>query len=278
MSALRVALMLVLSLLAPLVLATGAGTVQQARTPDWNAYIEQSGVADVLQQADYLIQQEIRNLQNAPLDLSPTHLQLITRELEQRLGPEQLQRDMVARLQRDFPVAQQAQLDAIVRSGNLQQLQVLQQRLADPEVRKAVRAYRYRLMQEIPDQQRLSLLASLDQELQQTALETDLKVEIRKQLLATVTALKSREVYSEGMLDKQLQAYRQSVAGEISVNALYAYLYLLKRTPSDSVQDLVDAINRPAFDSFMTLCRQSLQDSFRVARQQLEQSTRVAGN
>jgi hypothetical protein len=100
---------------------------------------------------------------------------------------------------------------------------------------------------------------------------------LRKQLLAAVTATKGSEVFPEELLEKQIQPYRETVQGEISVNALYAYLYLLKRTPSASVQELVDAIDRPAFEIFMEICQQALQDSFRAARVQMQQTTQVAG-
>jgi hypothetical protein len=80
------------------------------------------------------------------------------------------------------------------------------------------------------------------------------------------------------MLETQLQDYRATVEGEISQNALFAYLYLLKRTPSSTVRDLVVSLDQPAFDAFMALCLEAVQDSFRDARERIQDDVQLAGN
>jgi len=70
----------------------------------------------------------------------------------------------------------------------------------------------------------------------------------------------------------------QSKEGEISENALFAYLYLLKRTPSSKVRNLLVSLDEPAFERFMALCLDAMQDSFREARQRINENVRLAGN
>ena len=103
-------------------------------------------------------------------------------------------------------------------------------------------------------------------------------MELRKQLLATVSHVKASETFSEAMLERQLQSYRATVEGEISENALFAYLYLLKRTPSSTVKELMVSLDQPAFDAFMELCRQSVLESFREARAEIQEDVQLAGN
>lgn len=265
----------------PVIIGLGlllAGPLLAQPDVEWDQVIESAGVGVVLDQANDLIEQEIRNLEKAPLGFTADQLLNIRNQFRQQLGSEQLKRDIVTRLQRDFSPQQQAELQAVLASGKLQQLQSLQQQLDDARVRRAVRSYRLKIMEKAPNQQRLLLLATLDQQLQQSALETELKVELRKQLLATVSHLKASESFSENMLETQLQDYRATVEGEISQNALFAYLYLLKRTPSSTVRDLVVSLDQPAFDAFMALCLEAVQDSFRDARERIQDDVQLAGN
>ncbi|MEE2730335.1 MAG: hypothetical protein VYA55_05900 [Pseudomonadota bacterium] len=251
---------------------------QESSPQAWERLIVTSGVGQVLEQTNSLIEQEITNLEKAPLGFSAQQLETMRNQLRQQLGSEQLKRNIIARLEEDFSSQQMGELQSVLASNQLHQLQQLQQQLSDANVRRAVRAYRLKVMDGSPNQQRLELLSALDQQLQQSALETELKVELRKQLLATVSHVKASETFSETMLENQLQQYRSTVEGEISENALFAYLYLLKRTPSSTVRELVVSLDQPAFDAFMALCLQSVQDSFRDARAQIEDDVQLAGN
>lgn len=271
-------LLLNLLLLAPVESAQADPAVQGPSPAAWERLIDSSGVGQVLEQTNDLIEQEISNLEKAPLGFSAMQLETMRNQLRQRLGSEQLKQDILARLEQDFTEQQFAELQAVLASKKLHQLQMLQQQLDDADVRRAVRAYRVKVRDANPNQQRLKLLASLDQQLQQSALETELKVELRKQLLATVSHVKASETFSEAMLERQLQSYRATVEGEISENALFAYLYLLKRTPSSTVKELMVSLDQPAFDAFMELCRQSVLESFREARAEIQEDVQLAGN
>ena len=271
-------LLLNLLLLAPVESAQADPAVQGPSPAAWERLIDSSGVGQVLEQTNDLIEQEISNLEKAPLGFSAMQLETMRNQLRQRLGSEQLKQDILARLEQDFTEQQFAELQAVLASNKLHQLQMLQQQLDDADVRRAVRAYRVKVRDANPNQQRLKLLASLDQQLQQSALETELKVELRKQLLATVSHVKASETFSEAMLERQLQSYRATVEGEISENALFAYLYLLKRTPSSTVKELMVSLDQPAFDAFMELCRQSVLESFREARAEIQEDVQLAGN
>lgn len=272
------ALALLLSLGQVSARAEAQGAAAQNAPVEWGRYIESAGVGVVLDQANDLIEQEIRNLEKAPLGFTPQQLTTMRDQLRTRLGSERLKRDIEKRLQQDYSPEQLQQLSAVLESHGLQQLQQLQLQLEDAKVRQAMRSYRVKVQEQTPNEARLQLLASLDQQLQQSALETELKVELRKQLLATVSHLKTSESFPEELLDRQLEEYRATVEGEISENALFAYLYLLKRTPSHRVRDLVITLDEPAFDEFMALCREAVQASFRDAREQIAEKVRLAGN
>lgn len=244
---------------------------------DWQQMMQASGVSEVLDQANLLIDQEIRNLEKAPLGFSNEELKHMSDSFRSRLGTEKLKQDIATRLQTELSEQQTQQLQSILRSNELQTLNQLQEQLTDAEVRKAMRSYRLKVKENAPNSKRMALLSSLDEVLQQSSMETELKVELRKQLLAIVSHLKTKQIFSEDMLDAQLQDYRKEVEGEISENALYAYLYLLKRTPSSKVRDLLVSLGDPAFNQFMEICLQAMQDSFSQARQQLQQDMRLAG-
>lgn len=272
------ALALLLSLGQVSARAEAQGAAAQNAPVEWGRYIESAGVSVVLDQANDLIEQEIRNLEKAPLGFTPQQLTTMRDQLRKRLGSERLKHDIEKRLQQDYSPEQLQQLSAVLESHSLQQLQQMQLQLEDAKVRQAMRSYRVKVQEQTPNEARLQLLASLDQQLQQSALETELKVELRKQLLATVSHLKTSESFPEELLDRQLEEYRATVEGEISENALFAYLYLLKRTPSHRVRDLVTTLDEPAFDEFMALCREAVQASFRDAREQIAEKVRLAGN
>ncbi|MEN8667792.1 MAG: hypothetical protein ABF318_01625, partial [Ketobacter sp.] len=122
-----------------------AAGAQQTAPAEWEHFIESAGVALVLDQANDLIEQEIRNLEKAPLGFTPQQLVTLRNQFRQQLGPEQLKQDIVRRLQRDFSPQQRAELQAVLASSKLQQLQTLQQQLDDASVRRAVRAYRLKV-------------------------------------------------------------------------------------------------------------------------------------
>ena len=250
----------------------------EAALPDrqWQQLLDAAGVSAVLAQADLLIQQEIANLEKAPLGFSAQELQNLQQQLLNRLGPEQLQADMVARLQQQLTSQQQQDLQRLLQSPRTRFLHTLQAQLDDAAVREAMRSYRVQVKERAPNEHRIELIAELDASLQQSALETELKVELRKQLLAMVTQMKTDETFSEALLDQQLADYRRDLESSISHNALHAYLYLLKRTPSPQVEALIDTYNQPAYEQFMALCHSTLLASFRSAREQMLQDLRVA--
>lgn len=245
---------------------------------DWDQMMSASGVSEVLEQANVLIDQEIRNLEKAPLGFSTEDLQQMNQTFRERLGSERLKQDIMERLETELSSQEAQRLKSVLRSRELQKLNELQGQLADAQVRKEMRSYRVKIKENSPNLSRMELLGALDDTLQQSSMETELKVELRKQLLATVSHIKTNEVFSEDMLDAQLQDYRKEVEGEISENALHAYLYLLKRTPSSQVRDLLVTLDEPAFNEFMRICMEAMQASFLEARQQLQNELRIAGN
>lgn len=244
---------------------------------NWDQVLRVSGVSEVLEQANVLIDQEIKNLENTPLGFDTQDLLSLQESFREQLGSEQLRQAIVADLRRQFSPAEIRQLQSILRSKELQQLQNLQARLENAEVRKAIRSYRVKIRETAPNASRLELLSSLDDLLRQSSMETALKVQLRKQLLATVSQMKTKQVFTEEMLDQQLEDYRQEVEAKISENALHAYLYLLKRTPSSRVRDLLVSLDAPVFDAYMDICLRAMEASFLKARQQLQDQMQLAG-
>ncbi len=243
---------------------------------NWDQVLQVSGVDEVLQQANFLIDQEIRNLEKTPLGFDSNDLLTLQQSFREQLGSEQLKQAIVADLQRQFSASDIRQLQSILRSKELQQLQQLQARLEKAEVRKAIRSYKVKIRETAPSSNRLELLASLDELLRQSSMETALKVQLRKQLLATVSQMKTKQVFTEEMLDEQLMDYRQEVEAKISENALHAYLYLLKRTPSSRVRDLLVSLDEPVFDAYMDICLRAMEASFLKARQRLQDKMQLA--
>ena len=78
----------------------------------------------------------------------------------------------------------------------------------------------------MPRGTRVDMVVQLDDNLQQSDIETDLKVELRKSLLTSVSWVKSNEVLQEATLDKELAGYKRRVGDEIDSKALIFYLYL----------------------------------------------------
>lgn len=243
----------------------------------WQTLLDVAGVSTVLAQTDLLINQEVANLQKTPLGFNATELQALRQQLLDYLAPEQLQADIIARLQQRFDPQQQQSLQALLQSPRTRFLHTLQAQLDDAVVREAMRSYKVQVNEKAPNNHRVQLVSQLNDSLQHTALETELKVELRKQLLALVTELKTDETFSESQIDAQLQQYRRDVEDSISRNAVYAYLYLFKRTPSPDVQALITTYHDPVYLQFMALCQESLQTSFRNARQRMLQDSRLAG-
>lgn len=243
----------------------------------WQALLDVAGVSTVLAQTDLLINQEVANLEKTPLGFSAVELQRLRQQLLDHLAPEQLQADIIARLQQDFDPQQRQNLQTLLQSPRTRFLHTLQAQLNDDAVREAMRSYKVQVTEKAPNHHRLQLITKLNDSLQHSALETELKVELRKQLLALVAQLKTDETFSESQIDAQLESYRRDVEDSISRNAVYAYLYLFKRTPSPDVQALITTYHDPVYLQFMSLCQESLQTSFRNARQRMLQDSRVAG-
>ncbi len=261
-------------------LTTGGIIVNRALaqpSDDWDVYFEATGINEILAQSDFLIEQEVRNLSKTPLGFSSNQLQRIGENFRQRLSPQRLKADMVTRLNQSFSLEDKHSLSQLLDTAFLKQLQSLEIALQNENVRQSMRAYQMKLKTSSPNVARIELLAALDDSLQQSSLETELKVELRKQLLAVVSKIKSDETISEHLLDQQMSEYRTNVEGEISENALHAYLYLLKQIPSSQLRDWLSALNDPVYGQFMAVCQDSLRASFRHARQEMLSDSRVAG-
>ncbi len=243
---------------------------------DWPLLLDGSGVSGILAQTNDLIGQEMANLEKAPLGFTPQELSTLQQQFRARLGSDSLRQDVIARLQQQLDPEQARQLQQLLQSPRMKFLSTLQAQLNDDAVRQSLRTYRVQVRETTPNSGRLQLLTTLDDTRRLTALETALKVEMRKQMLVTVTQVKLQENVPEPLLDAQLQQYRQEVAQQLSRTALDTHLYLFKRTPSAQVQALISTLDQPAFEQFMAICQSAIQDAFRDARADLARDLRLA--
>lgn len=248
------------------------------RAMNWQRTFYLSGVDDVLDQANDLIEQEVKNLAKTPLGFSDEQLASLNAQFQAQLGAEPLKQAMIAQLQQHFSPQDLMQLEHLLSSEDMQLLQQMQDHLKDAEVRREMRSYKLRVKENAPRSRRMGLLVSLDEHLQQSALETRLKVELRKQLLVMVSQMKTQQTFPEDLLNEQLIPYQESVQSEISENALYAYLFLLKHTPSQDLKAMLSDLQQPLFERYMAACLLALEHSFLEARQQMDNSVRLAAD
>lgn len=275
---------LVCALLMPI--ATSSQAYDQGSQPppttaynsQWEPYFAATGVSAILTEFHHLIAQEIDNLSHIPMGLTTAELTQIRARFMAELHPRQLKANMSQALKQQLSLQEQSELAQVLEAKFLRQLQRLEAELAQTEVRRAMRSYQWTLKNRTPLPARVALLDDLNVSLGQSALEAELKVELRKHLLAVIATIKGGEVVPEGLLDQQLANYRDEVALQISDNARAAYLYLLKQVPSSELRNWVSVLNEPVYSRFMTICQQTLSESFRYARRELVAEARLVMN
>lgn len=255
-----------------------SGVVSAAQKEvDWGQLLAASGVSEVLDQANILIEQELKNLERAPVELSSQEMSKVMGQFHKQLNSDKLKKDVIVQLQQSLSQDNVQQVQNLLQSPELQQILLVQSSVNSKKIRKSMRNYLIKMKKKPLNIKRLELVSGLDESLQQSALESELKVELRKQLLATVTQLKVNDTISEDMLDQELTGYRERVEKDTSQNAKNAYLFLLKNTPSKDIKVLHEELSHPAFYHFMAVCVQAVRESFHAARQDFRASLQLAG-
>lgn len=228
--------------------------------------LHESGIVELLRQLPNLIDQEMANLKATPVPFSDEELIKIRFELERRLAVTELKKHLRDKLQAALSEESLRQVQALLQSQTVEQFKRLQIAMQDESIQYDIRAYKAKVKGDAPRGGRVELMETLNKALYQRRIETDLKVELRKNLLASVSWIKSNELINEAMLEKELAQYRERVLQQIDSDARIYFLYMFKRTPSNELKDLIAAYGAPEFKLFMATCNQALVEAFRTAR------------
>lgn len=240
--------------------------------------LKQAGVMALLYQLPDWIDQEIQNLEATAVPFETKELEFVREDLEANFSALTLKQKLMERLSKDFNIDELRKVHHLYRQPEIKKFHSLQEGTQSEYIRADIRSYKAKLKNANPRGSRVEMVAKLDNNLKQSDLETNLKVELRKSLLMSVSWIKSQEKLNENMLDRALVSYRQRVGDEIDRNALIFYLYLFKRTPSNQLESLVSVFSEPEFVKFMGVCEDVMLSSIREARQQIPENMNLANN
>jgi hypothetical protein len=228
--------------------------------------LHESGVHSLLRQVTVFIDQELRNLEASSMPFTAEELATLRSDLESRFAVAELRRHVSERLFVGLDGQALAQLRDLLVKPEAERFRALQDAMDSDDIRADIRDYRLMMRDRQPKGERVELLDTLNQTLRYTALEIELKVELRKSLLANASWLRSRERIQEAVLERELASYRQRVAEQTELDARLYFLFMFKHTPSDQLKSLVSLFEHPLFAHFMAECQQGMQEVFRQAR------------
>lgn len=238
-----------------------------------------TGVLEQIAAVSGLMDAELRNLQASPLFPA----QEITQISELMIGvrEDRLYQQIQDAIEQQFSAEELAALQVLSQRPEIRFLQEEESALQESAVQKMPlreqwRLYRLRMKEEQPASTRVEQMQALDQARYNTQFETALKVSLRKNLLAAVAVVKTRQALSDAALDKELSEYRDKLANELREQARITYLFLFRKTPTEAVQATIGLFQDPLYARLMGVCEQALERSFRMAREKSEESLRVA--
>lgn len=240
--------------------------------------LKQAGVMELLYQIPKWIDQELQNLEATPVPFDQQELAFIREDLESNFAASTLKQSLMAALANDFTLEELRRLRQLFKKPEVKKFHHLQEGTESEYIQADIRSYKAKLKNTNPRGARVDMVVQLDDNLKQSDMEADLKVELRKSLLTSVSWVKSNEVLEESILEKELASYRQRVGEEIDHKALIFYLYLFKRTPSNQLNQVVASFGEPEFRKFMGVCHQVMLSSIRQGRQQILENMSLAGN
>lgn len=240
--------------------------------------LKSAGVLELIQQMPGWVEQEMSNLQATPVPFDGKELQAVRKDLEISFSAPSMKDKLVAKLSDQFTLEELRAIYSLFKKPDVKRFQDLQDGTENDYIKADIRSYKAKLKSTNPRGSRVEMVKTLDENLHQSKMEVDLKVELRKSLLTSVSWLKSNEILDEGVLEKELSGYRQRVGEEINRNALIFYLYLFKRTPSDQLNNLVSSFDQPNYNKFMAICHQVMLTSIKEARRQIPEDINLAEN
>ncbi len=236
----------------------------------------EAGVVQLIREVPNLIDQELENLKATPLPFTHRELIQIRYELERRLAVQDIKNTIRTQLQTQFDETQLRKVMDLLQRPEVKRFRQLQADMTHESMRQALRAYKAKVKEKAPRGQRVDMLNVLADMVQYGALEADLKVELRKNLLMSVSWIKSNELIPEATLEKELIGYRQRVARQIKEDTLLHLLFMFRRTPTDQLQKLIETYSEPEMKRFLALCHQGIKQAFVNARLQAADEMKLA--
>lgn len=233
-----------------------------------------TGVFEQVAQLAERVDAELSNLEASPL-FTPEEIMQVRAQLAD-LREDTLYQQLLTGVVQQFTAEELAALQTLSQRPELQFLVQEERKLQSPSQQEYVRLYQLQTQETQPSSVRVDWMLALDRARYKTQFETALKVALRKSVLASVAMVKTRQPLAEASLDSELTQYRQKLSEALSQQALTTYLYLFRKTPTDSVQATVQLFQDPLYQRFMIACEQALQQSFRVARARHEDALRFA--
>lgn len=270
-------LWLSLALISPsAAVAAPAGSAPAALQPAslLDTLLLTTGVFEQVAQLAERVDIELRNLEASPL-FTPAEIIQVRAQLTD-LREDTLYQQLLTSLQQQFTPEELTTLQTLSQRSELQFLVQEERKLQSSSQQEYVRLYRLQTQEAQPSSVRVDWMLALDRARYKTQFETALKVALRKSVLASVAMVKTRQPLAEASLDQELTHYRQKLNEELSQQALTTYLYLFRKTPTDTVQATVQLFQDPLYQRLMIACEQALQQSFRVARERHEDAARFA--
>ena len=226
----------------------------------------ETGVQALLQQLPDLIEEEMNNLQSSALSLTPAQWAHIHSAFNGEKVVANLKHSLLNSLQKDMGIERLQQIKQLLQVVDVVRFKHLKRNVDNESAYARIRQYKAMIDDKMPLISRVQLIERLDDALWLSRLEAEMKVALRKNLLATVSWVTEREVFSEEALEQEMMDYRQRVAAQIDDNARVYYLYLLKATTGQAVRSLTAVYQQPQFEGFMKQCESTILDTFQQQR------------
>lgn len=238
--------------------------------------LQATGVFDQLTSVSVMVEQELANLEASPL-FSLEEISQV-RSLLSRLREDVLYQQIQSALARELPAGTETALRALVQRPEWQALAREEQALQSPAQQEQLRLYQLRTKESPPAASRVTWMQALDEARYRTRFDVALRVALRKNLLAAVALVKTRQPLTETALDNELREFRRKLSEELAQKATASYLFLYRKTPTERVQATVTLFQAPEYRRFMEVCELALQQSFLAARAESEERLRVVQN
>jgi len=226
----------------------------------------ETGVHALLQQVPDLMDEEINTLKSSSLSLSPAQWAHIRSTFSSEQITSRLKNRLLNGLQQDVGVKQLQQIKKSLQVVDVVRFKHLKRSAESALAHARIRQYKATIDDKMPLASRVQLIERLDDALWLSRLEVEVKVALRKNLLATVSWVTEQEAFSEETLEQEMVNYRQRVAKQVDDNARAYYLYLLKATTGQTVRSLTAVYQQPQFEHFMRQCEVTILDAFQQQR------------